>query len=44
MPADLDETSLIALLAAGFGLALLFGMVVNLPRRAPYTAPDAVRG
>jgi CPA2 family monovalent cation:H+ antiporter-2 len=35
MPADLHETSLIALLAIGFVLALLFGLVANLLRISP---------
>jgi K+:H+ antiporter len=35
MPADLHETSLIALLAIGFVLALLFGLVANLLRVSP---------
>jgi CPA2 family monovalent cation:H+ antiporter-2 len=35
MPAELHETSLIALLAIGFVLALLFGLVANLLRVSP---------
>jgi monovalent cation:H+ antiporter-2, CPA2 family len=35
MPADLHETSLIALLAIGFVLALLFGLLANLLRVSP---------
>ena len=35
MPADLHETSLIALLAIGFVLALLFGLVANRLRVSP---------
>ena len=35
MPADLHETSLIALLAIGFVLALLFGLVANQLRVSP---------
>jgi len=35
MPADLHETSLIALLAIGFVLALLFGLVANRLRISP---------
>jgi monovalent cation:H+ antiporter-2, CPA2 family len=35
MPADLHETSLVALLAIGFVLALMFGLVANLLRLSP---------
>jgi CPA2 family monovalent cation:H+ antiporter-2 len=35
MPAELHETSLIALLAIGFVLALLFGLLANLLRISP---------
>ena len=35
MPAELHETSLIALLAIGFVLALLFGLVASLARISP---------
>src|SRR4249920_3432448 len=35
MPAELHETSLIALLAIGFVLALLFGLVANLLKVSP---------
>ena len=35
MPADLHETSLIALLAIGFVLALLLGLIANLLRISP---------
>jgi Sodium/hydrogen exchanger family len=35
MPAELHETSLIALLAVGFVLALLFGLVANLLKVSP---------
>src|SRR4029078_12634250 len=35
MPAELHETSLIALLAIGFVLALLFGLLANMLRISP---------
>ena len=35
MPAEMHETSLIALLAVGFVLALLFGLRANSPRVSP---------
>src|SRR6188474_2278438 len=35
MPAELHETSLIALLAIGFVLALLFGLLANMVRISP---------
>jgi CPA2 family monovalent cation:H+ antiporter-2 len=35
MPAELHETSLIALLAVGFGLALLFGLVASTLKVSP---------
>ena len=35
MPAELHETSLIALLAIGFVLALLFGLLANMLRVSP---------
>jgi CPA2 family monovalent cation:H+ antiporter-2 len=38
MPAELHETSLIALLAIGFVLALLFGLVASLSRCRPSSA------
>src|SRR4026209_1620409 len=43
MPAELHETTLIALLAIGFVLALIFGLLANLLRVSP-TVVDLLAG
>ena len=43
MPAELHETSLIALLAIGFVLALLFGLLANMLRVSPHRRLPARR-